>query len=203
MYDAPRVYPLQWPTGYQRTPAAQRRSGLFKSGRKPITIRAATERLQIEIERLGGKLAVLSTNIEPRLDGLPRSDRRPLGDDPGVCVYFHLQGRPTAMPSDGFDTVEDNIAALAGHIEAVRKIERYRVGTVEQMFAGFQAIRGPGEKPWREVMGIRPDAVVTREDVRARRDELAKRHHPDVGGGSHDRMAEINTAVERAMAEFA
>jgi hypothetical protein len=88
------------------------------------------------------------------------------------------------MPCDAFTSVEDNIAALAGHIEAARKIDRYRAGTVEQMFAGFQAIRGPGERPWREVLGIRPEAPVNREAIRASRDELAKRHHPDVDGGT-------------------
>jgi hypothetical protein len=32
--------------------------------------------------------------------------------------------------------------------------------------------------------------------------ELAKMHHPDRQGGSHDRMAEINAAADRAMAEL-
>jgi hypothetical protein len=153
------------------------------------------------VERLGGKLPVLSTNVEPRLDGPPRSDRRPLGDDPGICLYFHLQGHPTAMPCDAFTSVEDNIAAIAGHIEAVRKIARYRVGSVEQMFTGFQAIRGPGVRPWREILGIRPEASVDRQSIRARVAELAKRHHPDVAGGSHARMAEINAAADRATAD--
>jgi hypothetical protein len=84
----------------------------------------------------------------------------------------------------------------------MRRALRHGVATVEQLFAGFLAIRGPGERPWREVLGIRPDAPVNREAIRARRDELAKRHHPDVDGGSHDRMAEINAAVESAMAEI-
>jgi hypothetical protein len=38
--------------------------------------------------------------------------------------------------------------------------------------------------------------------IRRRQAELAKLHHPDQGG-SHDRMAEINAAVDRAMAEVA
>jgi hypothetical protein len=187
----------------QHDERSQRRNGLFKSGRKPISIRAATLRLQKEIELLGGRSPVLSTNVEPRLDGLPRSDRRPLGDDPGVCVYFQLKGRPTAMPCDAFTSVEDNIAALAGHIEAVRKIDRYRVGTVEQMFMGFQAIRGPGERPWKETLGFPPGAPADREAIRRRVTELAKRHHPDVAGDSHDRMAEINAAADRALEEVA
>jgi hypothetical protein len=198
MYDTPRAYPLQRPAGYPRTSPAQRRNGVFKSGGKSITIHAATKRLQTEVERLGGTYPVLSTNIEPRLDGMPRSDRKPLNDDPGVCLYFHLQGRPTAMPCDVYNAVEDNIAAIAAHIDAVRGIARWGVGSVEH--AGFQAIRGPGEKPWRETLGIRPDALVTRESIRTRVAELAKQHHPD-RGGSHDQMAEINAAADRALEE--
>jgi hypothetical protein len=78
-----------------------------------------------------------------------------------VCLYFHLQGKPTTLPSDRHNSTEDNIAALAGFIEAQRRQERYGVGTIAQMFMGFQAIRGPGERPWREVLGISPEARLT------------------------------------------
>jgi hypothetical protein len=202
MSDTYRAYPLQWPAHRPRTPPAQRRKGLFKSGGKPLTIHAATKRLQDEVERLGGKLPVLSTNVETRLDGLPRSDRRPLNDDPGVCLYFHLEGEPTALPCDKYNSVEDNIADIAAHVDVTRLMERHGVGTVKEMFAGFPAIRGPGQPLWRETLGIRPDAPVNPQIIRARVAELAKRHHPDMPGGSHDRMAEINAAADRAMADI-
>ena len=53
-------------------------------------------------------------------------------------------------------------------------------------------------KPWREVLGFKPDALVTRDMVAARRRELARSAHPDAGG-SEDRMAEINAAADRAL----
>lgn len=202
MYETPRSWPLQWPSGYPRTSSLQRRSAPFRSHGKPLTIASAMARLQTEIDRLGGRLAVLSTNVETRLDGLPRSDGRMASDDPGVALYFQLKGKPTAMPCDAFSSVADNIAAIAGHIEAVRRIARYGVGTVEQMFQGFQAIRGPGPKPWREVLGIPERAAVNPAFVKERVRDLAKAHHPDINGGSTERMAEINDAADRALAEL-
>jgi hypothetical protein len=201
MSDTHRAYPLQWPADRPRTPPRQRRNGRFKADKKPLSVHAATERLTTEIRRLGGTLPVVSTNIEPRLDGLPRSFRRPVNDDPGVCLYFQLQGKPRAMPCDTYDTVEDNLAAIAAHIEATRAITRHGVATVEQMFEGFLALRGPGERPWQETLGIPPGLPVTREIIRLRVTALARQHHPDRPGGSHERMAEINAAADRALAE--
>jgi hypothetical protein len=114
--------------------------------------------------------------------------------------YFHLQGRLTALPCNTFNSTEDNIAAIAGFI-AQRRQARYGVGTVEQMLMGFQAIGGPREKPWRETLGIRPVQRVDPTTIGQRVTELAKRHHPDVVGGSHERMSEINDVVTSAMAE--
>ncbi len=143
---------------------------------------------------------MLSSNVELRLDGQVRSSRSD-PSDPGVAVYFRLRDRSTVMPCDAYTTVADNIAAIAAVIEALRAQERHRVGTLEQMFTGFQAIRGPGLKPWREVLGYRADQAVTRGMVEAKRRELAKRHHPDAGG-SDAAMAEINAAAEAALEEM-
>jgi hypothetical protein len=119
-----------------------------------------------------------------------------------VAVYFELHGKPKAIPCDTYRDLASNLAAIAACIEDMRRSLRHGVVTVEQLFAGFTAIRGPGVKPWRETLGIHPDAPVDRQVVRARVAELAKRHHPDVPGGSHERMAEINEAADRAIAEI-
>jgi hypothetical protein len=50
-------------------------------------------------------------------------------------------------------------------------------------------------------LGIRPETPVNREVIKARQTELAKLHHPD-HGGNPDQMAEINAAVDRAMADI-
>lgn len=204
MPDSPTAYPLQWPAGWPRTPYFRRKESRFGIGaadRKPLTITAAISRLQAEIARINARYAVISSNIPASRNGRPLSGQR-VPNDPGVALYFQLKGRPTVLPCDRYTTVAANIAAIAAHIEATRAIERHGVGTLDQMFTGFQAIRGPGEKPWREVLGFPADQAVTAADVKAKQRELARRHHPDAGG-TEAAMAEINDAADRALREVA
>lgn len=212
MPEAVTAYPLCWPQGHGRRPPGERKYGKFsemeyRDGRSyktaaPISVAQAYSRLMDELSRLRGvSRTVLSTNLEVRRDGAPRSDgRKPA--DPAVALYFQLKGRPVVMPCDTYTEVAQNIAALAAHIEATRAIARHGVASIEAMFTGFMAIRAPGPRPWREVLGMASDARPTREVIEARRRHLAQKHHPDVGG-SEALMAEINAAVDRALSENA
>lgn len=191
------AYPLHWPAGRPRRTPHQRRRGTFSAGGVRVSVADALRRLQNELDRLGARLPIVSSNVELRLDGLPRSGQRE-PEDPGVCVYFQLGGKPHAMPCDTYDRVADNIAAVAEHIKATRAIDRYGVATVAEMFAGFQALPAPGaRRPWREVMGFPPEATVTLDMVEARYRRLATTRHPDAGG-SAEAMAELNAAREQA-----
>lgn len=204
-----QAYPLAWPTGWPRTPWARRIPARFgkkhrdSSGftnHKQITVAEACDRLQAELDRIGARHAVLSTNLEQKLTGGPRSGQSN-PTDPGVCVYFQLKGRPTTLPCDRYDDVAGNIAAVAAHIEATRAIERHGVGTLDQMFTGFQAIRGPGPKPWKEVLGFPTESRPSVDTIRMKQRELAKKFHPDMGG-SDALMAEINAAADAALTEL-
>lgn len=208
--EAPSRFPLEWPAGWPRTAAHQRAAASFgTTGRndpaagskkpQPLTMAEALARVQQQLDLLHATQPVVSTNVELRLDGFPRSGQ-PEPTDPGVVVFFVLKGKPTSLPCDRFRRVADNMAAIAAHIDATRRIERYGVGTAAQMYAGFQAIRGPGPKPWRETFGIRPDQKVTRDSILDRYRELARVHHPDAGG-SEAAMAELNAAKTAAMQE--
>lgn len=204
------AYPLQWPAGRRRTERARRKLGRFNrkvdNGRylqtKDISVADAVDRLQGELDRIGARLPVVSSNVELRLDGLPRSGQR-APDDPGVALYFQLDGKPHCMPCDTYVKVEHNIAAIAAHIEATRAIERHGVATVSEMFAGFEALPPPGaaERPWWEVLGVERGAGET--VVRAAYREKAKAAHPDAAGGSAAAMAALNAARDAALAERA
>lgn len=195
------AYPLQWPAGRPRR--AVRKEGRFGTSRRQgdyswrshseITVAEALKRLQAEIDRIGGRYAVISTNMETRLDGLPRSGQRE-PSDPGVAVYFQLAGKPHCMPCDTYTKVAHNIAAVAAHIEATRAIERHGVASVSEMFAGFVALPPP-KSPW-DVLGIRPASTV--EEINAAFRAKAPKAHPD-RGGSHAAMAELNTARDEAL----
>lgn len=196
-------YPLQWPRGWPRTEPTRRRHALFgtKAGEakrlRELSVSEATARLQSELDRIGAKRSVLSTNIEVRLDGMPRSGRRE-PDDPGAAVYFTLKEQRTVLACDRWNRAADNIAAIAAHIEATRAIARWGVGTLEQAFRGYRAIEDfSSGVPWRRVLGIRDGNPVTLAEVERRFRERARESHPD-RGGSHAAMAELNRAIEAA-----
>lgn len=193
----PTRFPLAWPTHKPRTPWSLRKTGQFRADDKPITRVAAMSRLLSEIERLGASYPLISSNLELRKsDGQPRLDR-PEPSDPGVCVYFTLKGKPYAMACDTFDRLQQNIAAIAGHIEATRRIERYGVATAAEALQNFVAL--PQPKRPHEILGIPADA--TEADVkRAWRSRIADAH-PDQGG-TQAAAAEINAARDAMLKQI-
>lgn len=206
------AFPLQWPQHRPRTPAGQRQHGRFNkkqhNGRwnetKNLTVADALSRLQDEIDRIGARYPVVSSNLETRLDGLPRSGQRE-PDDPGVALYFDLKGEPHCLPCDTYHRVADNIAAIAKHIEATRAIERYGVASVREMFAGFTALPSPEtvtRRTWRQVFAWPDGLEVDKGRIEVVYRALARERHPDVPGGSDAAMAELNAARAEAMREI-
>lgn len=211
------AYPLSWPHGWPRTDAAKRKAAKFGTKEraysddgqhswqesKSLTIYAAMRRLTDELGRLGAshRSILVSTNVETRRDGQPRSDRRE-PSDPGVAVYFTLAGKDRVLACDKWTRVADNLAAIAGHIDAIRRQERYGVGTLDQAFAGYAALPPPSasvKRPWRSVLMVGPEG--RRGDAEAAFRNLARERHPD-RGGSHEQMAELNIAITEARQEL-
>lgn len=190
-------FPLAWPAGWRRV--ASRQTAKFgQAGRDGFktqtTIATARDRLQREIDLLGGTDAVLSTNVELRLDGQPRSDRSP-PSDPGVAFYFHLSGRDIVLACDKWDRVADNIAAIAKHIEAMRGMDRWGVGNLAQAFTGYEAL--PAPEQWWQVLGV--DRHAGMDEIRAAYRAASKTAHPNAGGSraQWDRLLAALEAAER------
>lgn len=210
MTDAATPYPLRWPAGRARTASTRRKGGKFRTagerscrgyGLQALSVADALERLQREFDLIGARFPVVSSNIETRLDGRPRSGQKEPGDS-GVAVYFQLRGRPYCLPCDTYFRVADNIAAIAAHIEATRAIKRHGVATVEEMFAGFQALPAPAAIDWRQVLELHRESVITRAMIEAAYRRLARERHPDIGG-SDRMMADLNAARDAALREVA
>lgn len=196
---APQAFPLAWPTGRPRMPAIQRKPGAFKrKGSRgwmvAVTVAVALERLDAEITALGGRYALLSSNMETRLDGRPRSGQSE-PTDPGVCVYFQMAGKPYALACDTYSSVAQNIAALAAHIEATRAITRHGVASAAETLRAFEALPAP-PTCW-ELLGLSPGA--TKDEVERAFRAKSKEAHPDRPGGSHDRMAALTNARAQAV----
>jgi hypothetical protein len=199
--SAPTAYPLTWPSFRKRTPPRDRQRGTFTHDKKAIKIPEAAERLEQEVQRLGGGYLVISTNIRPTITGRPSANQGEPAD-PGVAVYFRLGNDPIVLACDTYDTVAQNLAGLAQHIEATRRIERYGVQSAKETLQAFSALPPPpGKRDWREVLGLQQHRAVGRDTVEEAWRYLAKAHHPDKGGDPA-KMAEINAARDEALKEI-
>ncbi len=240
----PDAYPLAWPAGQPRTPEEKRtranfhghtvHASTYKDSEghervsthkrsRPLTVAEALRRLKEELRRLDAVNITISTNVELRGDGEPWSGRKePV--DPGVAVYFALRENgalmPVCFPCDAFTRVPDNLAAVAGHIAALRAQERYKVGTRAQVYAGFKALPAKGETGdgaavgWRAVLGFdekwpRPPhtAEATKVhlslvDSRYREQLRQLQQHDPEGLTTHERRVALNLARRDAEQEL-
>lgn len=214
MTDTVERFPLAWPSGWRRTPPAARRDGTFietidgenrpdgsKTRReRAVSMGTAVARLEMQLDKLGAADLTLSTNVKINLRGLPYADQKPI--DPGAAVYFRFKARATVLACDSYRTVAANIAALAAHIDALRRIERYGVGTIEQALAGYKALPADTAADWRNVFGFTSGQLVTPKQVIDAHRARAHSAHPDKGG-SDEMMQHINRAREFALQELA
>ena len=199
-----QAYPLQWPEGWPRTNPYCREAGdKFKRGgsggrsARP-TIAATRTELANELELLGARHIVLSSNVELRLDGQPYSNRR-APEDPGIAVYFTLDGEPMVMAQDTYARVADNIRSLTLAISGMRQMQRHGGGTMlKRAFSGFSALPPPDpngvivperQKAWNEVLGVSPDCALVVAEAAWK---ALSRSTPE-----NDRY-EINAAIETA-----
>lgn len=192
MATQPLASPLHWPARQPRTHALQRR---FNAMMKATTVSTASRQIEDEVRRLGGTDLVLSTNLQLRADGFPRSGQAdPV--DTGAAVYFTRKGKDLVFACDRFNSVRQNLRAIGLHLEALRGMERWGVGSLDQAFAGYAALpETAGADPWWKVLGLE-DLPATESDLRQAFLAAARRAHPDTGGSS-----EAFVRVKRAMEE--
>jgi hypothetical protein len=186
------AFPLAWPQGWPRTRTPQRSRFVVPS------LAVARTELFAEIKLLGGTLAILSTNIPVRRDGLPYSGyRQP--EDPGVAVYFLRKGRAQVFACDRWNRVEDNIRAVARTIEALRGVERWGASEMmERAFTAFEALPAPEQRrAWWDILGLPEKPKPTAGAIRAAYIRKAQESHPD-RGGTTEAMQELNRALDEA-----
>lgn len=228
------AYPLAWPMGFERTPANKRKSVNFSRrgapneyGNRPsrrMTVAEAIKRLNEQVRsfsrtghvwRIDPDRVVVSTNMPTRNDGMPFSGARE-PDDPGAVVYFHLDRVPYCMPCDHWDQVADNITAIAKHLEAIRGIERWGVGSLRRQFTGFKALppSSGSPAPAESAMTVEQaacciialaadsaeeltpmDVLKSPESCHAAYKRAAMQTHPDRGGNQAD-FVRLQQAVD-------
>lgn len=215
MIDDVTRFPLVWPTGWPRTPPHFRRRALFHSTRsvyspdgassrrqkETLSVGDALERLTAELRRLAVTSVVISSNLRVRQDGRPFAQQARNLDDPGVAVYFHVKAAPRVLACDKWISAAENLAAVAGHIDAIRAQQRYGVGSLDQVFAGYVALPPDASHDWRLILGFAIGTAVSRSMVDEAFRARARSAHPDAGG-THDDMARLSEARAAAIKEL-
>lgn len=187
-------YPLAWPENMPRWKHA-RQTGAFKT-----TLAGAMSNVSDSLRRFGNDSGkgvtdvVISSNVT-----LGRNNP----EDPGVAIWFKWDGLSVCIPVDRYSKVEANLQAIHHIIEARRTELRHgTLALVRATFTGFAALPSPGKRGWRQVLGILPDAAVSKTVIESFYRAAARRAHPDAGG-SNEAMAELNAARTAALKEVA
>jgi hypothetical protein len=197
-----QAYPLSWPFGWPR--AESRRHSEFGEH----TVAECVDEIYRQLHILRATDIVISTNLKLRLDGLPASGQRQPADS-GTAVYFDLRGRWNGknydadhhvLACDKWARVEDNLWAIAKHIDALRGQQRWGVGNVQQAFAGYQALPAPAAGAWWTVLGV--DRTAPQDAIRAAYLGKVKVTHPDAGGSAEE-FTRVRFAYEQALKERA
>src|SRR5690349_8061618 len=117
--DSIRSYPLYWPEGWPRAKAHEIKRSLFGDH----SVKEGVTMANNEVRLFGGRDLIISSNLELKLDGLPKSNQRQ-PTDRGVAIFFKRNGQDMALACDIYTTVEDNLWALYRTLAALRQIER-------------------------------------------------------------------------------
>lgn len=184
-------YPLRWPANFPRT--TDREISLFYQK----SVAEARDLLARELARWNAWEVQISSNAPLLRNGMMKSEQ-PKAGDPGVAVYFELDGKNMVIPSDKWVLLSDNVHAVTKTLDALRGIQRWGTkAMMEAMFSGYKALpeQASGDAWW-WTLGADPHA--SREEVKALYRKLGKQHHPDLGGDP-DEWRDIQEAYEEAM----
>lgn len=202
-------FPLQWPDNWPRTQTLGAGPRRFR-----VSLAVAVRALQHELDLLGATDAVITSDLPVKGDGTPYADGR--ADDPGIAVWFTLDGAEHVLACDRWPDPADNLRAIGCSIEALRGLKRWGAADlVNRAFTGFRALpAGAPQRGWREVFGpypeLTPQAVKRLSDaqragllghLRQRHREMIRDAHPDKGGPTA-LAAEVNAAMDAAEREL-
>ncbi len=191
MTDHVEAFPLRWPDGRPRMDHPD-------NAKFQTTLGKAIKHLMNEIRLLGGTDAILSSNLNLRIDGLPYANQR-APEDSGVAVYFMYKKAQHCFACDDWWYVKDNVRAIGKTIEALRGISRWGTGDmIERAFQGFVALPAPESKRWYAVLGFDCQAdAFFQGDFEIRSKKLLSQYHPDKPDGDGDKFKSVMAARER------
>jgi hypothetical protein len=188
----PKAYPLDWPEGLPQ--ADFQEDSKFKT-----SFDRALQGVRKELKLLGASHVLISCNLPTARDGWP-DPRARLRGGPGVAVYWLREHQTYVVACDSWNTVQDNLHAIALTIGADRAKVRWKCAAIEsRSMAGYLSLPEP-PKPehWTEVLGV--DADEDLDMIEAVYRTRMKRAHPDAGGSAAE-ANRLNAAIEAARKE--
>jgi hypothetical protein len=194
-------YPLQWPAHKPRTPASERQDARFHkqvyngswNQKVKLSVADAVKRVENELAlytrinkpfRIPPGSVVISTNVNVGVRGKPLSSQ-PEPEDPGVAIYFVLDGKPYCFECDKWTRVADNLAAVAAHARALRNIEGYGVGRQHDVYTGFKALpekASASAGAWWMILEVQENT--SPDIIKSAYKKLMLRYHPDTGSAA-------------------
>lgn len=198
------IRPIQtWP-GELRRPS-QRRGSPFEA-----SYSGTLELLRRELRMLNARVTVVQLAVNEgqiRRDGTLYS--RAMPDHPGVILSFQTSQGHFRYAADRFTHWHANLRAIALALEALRKIERYGIGSGTEQYTGFLQLETSNGD---DVIRTYDDALAfvahwtgaSRSKVRQRwqsadgRAEMyraaVRTLHPDSPGGDHEMFQRLQVA---------
>lgn len=186
-----RFKPLStWPG--TATPAHRRKKGGFSLGWNKIL-----DSLERELTHLAASSTVIEGYFRDdhlRLDGWPKAGVSP--SQPGVVLSFTSKHGALRIPCDYFIRYEDNLRAIALHLERLRLAAQFGIAQHGEQYKGWKALPPAGESivdatiyaaarvvtelagwPPDKHVGVKLDADLYREAYKV----AARNAHPDTG----------------------
>lgn len=189
MEELKQAYPLAWPVGQPRT--RYPKSSNFSNHTVTQTHKEITRQLKL----MGARNIVVSTNIPLKQDGTPRADyQRRTIEDKGIAIHFIYNGNQRCMACDKWDTIEDNLWAMALSLDSMRGLERWGVSDIlNRAFEGFKAITEVSSAiSYWDVLDMEPTKDET--TIRARYKELVTKTR-----GDETALRDLNVARDEAL----
>ena len=207
------AYPLSWDNRHPRTKPYDRTFGRFNKkdqrghGNKALSVADGAARVLTAIKgyskaghpwRADPEQVIISTNLRTRKDGLPMSGQKE-PEDPGVAVYFTLDGKHRCIPLDSYMRIADNLAGVAATLEALRTIERHGSTMFEAAYTGFTGLPSPEQvnsaSTWRDVLGYWGNNL---DECKKCYRKAASNSHPDKKAGNQERFKAVQLAWGQA-----
>lgn len=190
---------IEWPAGWDRTPARRRRKKRsFDTGLRD-TIDELEHELETGLDVDDWRLDTAAQHQE-RNPKYPYADASP--DDPGAVVRWSKDGEQFAVACDRWSRLRDNVREILKYLADKRRMSNRPVQTGRDEFSnarlppgdeeGGVAIAVPAETDPHDVLGVDPDA--SDDDVKAAFRKKVKEAHPDGDGNGEYSVDELGTA---------